>query len=932
MAHKLLPFYNDFGGMDTRSNKLSQPPNTYRDGSKNFRHTMNDELARRYGFHHKTNLGAGCELALMEYKYKDINTGQSLTKILGVSDAGVLSKLDKHRLKISVTAASTVYYYSFYYDSTQYTLKFYDSAQAVLGTVNITLTTTLDSLNTSINALAITGLTASTVDADGTVVTSSEYAYHLDVVYMEKFNKTVTDTQYNDLYYWTEVTTPDGSSAFPTSVTYKDDPNWEGISYVNLNNAIYITDGGFPMKYDGYSVYRAGMPRTLGAETNIGTGPDGFVLTSANGSGTLDTGAIYKYKFQYCFKDANGNEICGKILNPLYIDLGAADDTVDIAVPPIRRATNFPVYACQVNGAQDLNSGALTFNVQSGHNIKAGMTLRIPITNTVLGFPGYSNMYCLVSSVTATTITLTAVPLNNADHAFSGSTTLINNQWINAGYCPSTYNNKTSDVVAVGTSYFLPDIFCGAYVKVFRTRGGEETYYHLIDLAVPYVDGSASKWTFTDIYPDTGSGLNLSTVTLDETSGEELPRACKYLGKWQEQFVQAGRPYGASSIIGTNYPTAYTAAPTNSWGLASTQFEPWVYGENDICDFQSIYWADTSNIEGFPQSGANEESFESTFNDQITGFIENKNALLVFKDRTTAYITGTLATGDLVKEFIEADIGSINMNCIQNVRGFTVFCDKFTGFWAMVPGRLPEHIGWPISDLFLNNEQNSRDNYLRLKRAVACNYKNDNQYICYIPAGKKQSDETGVIADATTGSKFFVFDYAEKAKGYRAKWDIWQGVDASGGILATANDELLLAQKSSTDSRLWKQKRSFSKYDYSDHTSAIEWNVKLAFQNSKAPMIDKNFHKVWLSSIFGGFSVIIQQYANYIDTVLSSYTLTFLSSSSTKKSPKNYANLNVDKLSAMSVGLYNNTVNEDIRIEGIEIEYSTEYDSGEGKQ
>ena len=915
MAHKLSKHYSDFGGIDTRSNQMAQNPSTFRDGSKNWRHTLQDELAKRYGFQHKTALGAGCELGLMEYKYRDINTGQSKSQVLGVSDAGVLSKLDRKRLKLSVTAASTVVYYSLYYNGTNYVFVVYDTNQAALGTITLTLTTDLDSLVTSIGALSITGLSASVVDTDNAASSSSEYAYHLDCVYMEKFNKTATDVEYNDLHYWTAINTPDGGAAFPSAVSYMDDPQWEGMSSVNLNNVIYITDGGFPMKYDGYSCYRAGMPKQLpGLSSTVSHAGHSVTLATTGSSGF--TNGVHYFRWQLKYRDPNGSVIYGKASPATNTILNITTDgshTQGIfGVKEIVQNAQFPIYSCKLNGAKTIATGSGTsdITVDSGHNIKVGMALRI-----WTGGGPYNLMYFEVTSLPdATTIRITKL-----DTTTIGAISIADNTVINGCYCPTNVFNQyvsdapTDEADLYGTSLV---VYC-TQANTSRTS----TYYRVMQFAVPRI--AAEQYTYQH-------GLSDASLTYALTDGEDLPRACKYLGKWQGQLTQGGRPYNYA-LTDAYYPTYYDT--TLAVNYNPDFINPLLYyTETGVCDFQSIYWADSDLFEGFPQSGLNEESFERNFNDSITGFYEQKEALFVFKDRTTAYLTGSLATGDIVKEYLEGDIGSVNMNSICEVRGAVMFMDQYTGFWAVTAGRLPEHIGWPVSNQFQLNEFSSRDNFLRFKRAVACNYRLDNQYICYIPAGKKETDEGGVIPDATTSSKFFVFDYSETKGGYRAKWDIWQDVHASGGILSTADDYLLIAQKSSTDSRLWKQKRSGSKYDYSDHTTAIAWLVKSANLNMGLPLIDKDWHKVWLASIQGDFDIIIQQYGNYIDTILSSFTLSMLVASSTKKSIKNYVNCNKEKLSALSIGLYNNTINQDIRLQGWELEYSTDYDSGEAKK
>ena len=368
MAQKLDPHYSDFGGLDTRSNKMKQNPKTFRDGSKNWRYTLDDELAKRYGFHHKTDLGAGCELGLFEYKYKDINTGQSLSEVLGVSDAGVLSRLKKHRLKLSVTAASTVYYYSFYYDGTNYKFKVYGSSSNELGSVTVATTDSLDTLNTAINALAITGLSSTTVDEDGTAVTSTEKAYHLDVVYLEQFDKEATDIEYNDLLYWETVVTPYSTDAiFKYEIVTKDfgnDPDWGGFTSKNLHNSLYISSGLFLYKYDGSAIYRAGLPDLSRFRSAPPSGSSGGSLTSAGD---------YIYAYQMCFTDRNGSEIKSKPSVVQYY-FSQAEGTVTgsnaytMTISGLQSTVfgpnrQFPVFACATNGSFTFGTTAVTATI-----------------------------------------------------------------------------------------------------------------------------------------------------------------------------------------------------------------------------------------------------------------------------------------------------------------------------------------------------------------------------------------------------------------------------------------------------------------------------------------------------------------------------------------------------------------------------------------
>ena len=85
----------------------------------------------------------------------------------------------------------------------------------------------------------------------------------------------------------------------------------------------------------------------------------------------------------------------------------------------------------------------------------------------------------------------------------------------------------------------MSEVFQGSFIRVWRTTKNTELFYHLIDLDIPL-----APFTFYDTLPDTAAYLGstqpapwtLSRVSLtDAVQGSELPRACKYLAKWQDR-------------------------------------------------------------------------------------------------------------------------------------------------------------------------------------------------------------------------------------------------------------------------------------------------------------------------------------------------------------------------------------------------------------
>jgi hypothetical protein len=209
-----------------------------------------------------------------------------------------------------------------------------------------------------------------------------------------------------------------------------------------------------------------------------------------------------------------------------------------------------------------------------------------------------------------------------------------------------------------------------------------------------------------------------------------------------------------------------------------------------------------------------------------------------------------------------------------------------------VAGRLPVHIGRPISDQFQADK-------ISKTYAVATNWKKQDFYICYLPDGA------------------FVFDYYEGRK----FWYQWDG--SFKNVVSDANNNCFL----SDGTRLWK----FADVQR-DHETAIDLDTRSAWINFKHPTIDKNFHRVWINSIQGGFTLLVEQYANYLQAKTGSVSVSFLPESNAKKFIKKEIKTNLEKLSAVSIAIKHNTIGEKVKIQGWELEYSTDFDLGEPRK
>ena len=944
MANQLEKFYSSFSGTDTRSNKLLQDPKSFRKGSKNFRYNFQDEIQNRQGFQHK-NLSIDEMQDIFEYKYKDVNTGQSKAQLLAVSKDGELYRERIVSLRFSNPSSRKI---SVYYDdiSNLFKIDFKDSSDVLLGSVSFDTTvelkdnpTTTASIVGKINAITgATNVTASVRRDDGVFLTSSTLkAYLMDCC------SDVTENPYdNSMFYWEKVPYPNSTPfAFPdnrpfiTTYTYSNNPSstYQGISYVNLNNCIYITDGGFPMKYDGKAVYRAGMPRTT---RDLGLAGITF---GTDASGAMTDNANYRYVMQLGYVDIYGSEVLGKTseLDFVSVSLPAGQKSVSITIPKVAVSNymnnSFPIFSCTVDGIQNISgTGSKTLTVLSGHNVEIGQCLRIPIANSSgTGISkGISYAYFEVTNTSATTITI-----NKTKTGLK----LLQGATVSALYHPMVLNNTTTaaadtynDTLVIQACWvpnqirgtitepvnsiyteldqiqaWSPTPLYGAFMRIYRSKGNQEPIYELVNLPI----SNQSTYRILDQLADTdysgGVVGSLTTLLADFSTCEELPRACKYISQWQGQLVQAGRPVAPDNIISKTYPFYYGTAPTtgNQWGLP-INFVNWQYSEANLCDYQTAYWTDALTPEGFPQDAQYSMTVDTVFADEITGIAPNKEAFFIFKTRSTAIMTGTAANiADQFLEVLEADAGCSSHRSIKDVRGTLIWLDGINGFYACVAGRLPENIGWPIQDYQKINALG-----LNYQKAVAANFRKESLYVCSV--------------EGTT----FVFDYADNGPGRRACWYVWDGLDIKS-IVATSDNNLLFNDSFVT----WKMKLTKTVYDYTDHTSAINLVLNTAWLNQGFPTIDKHYVGLWINSIQGDFTLTVKQYGNFLEDLIGTQSdVQFIVESSSKKFVKAQVKASLPKLSSISWGMENSEKNKWVRIQGYELQYSQDFGLGEPKR
>lgn len=124
-----------------------------------------------------------------------------------------------------------------------------------------------------------------------------------------------------DYYYWEAVNkTVNVSMPGSANTAYLNSDQYENASFATHDDVIYVSNGwDYPQKYDGQTVYRAGMPE--GSRPRV----------AAAGSGNVDEGN-YKYAITYEQVDAIGHIVEGPISESLDFAVtgGSKNNTVTV--------------------------------------------------------------------------------------------------------------------------------------------------------------------------------------------------------------------------------------------------------------------------------------------------------------------------------------------------------------------------------------------------------------------------------------------------------------------------------------------------------------------------------------------------------------------------------------------------------------------------
>ena len=401
------------------------------------------------------------------------------------------------------------------------------------GSIKLVLTDTADSTTTvdlgtgyegspvSINTLVSTVDALSNFSASVDSGTSTGPAAFIDFINTTTLTTGVGQTL--SWGYWADITTTISLEPLSEIDNQKSLDSFENPTAVSVGGSVYIGNGYNDMhKYDGQTLYKAGLTQGLAVTAAEDTGSTG----SAGFSGS------YTYRISYKFVDNNNYTIEGHISDAsAAVDNSAGPYDVNVTCTNLVDGSGYKTSCAVVNGTQtSVNAGTNleTLTVDSGHTLQVGDRAYFYDKN----LPGYTT--AKVSATTSTTVTLQA---------------------------SSTLSVDDDDAISGGMR-----------IVVWRTKAGGTVYY--VAAEIPN-NAFNSTQVFVDEVDDDDLGATYGDGPA-KTPG--TPPRGRYSTVWRNQLIIAGDPdnpeniyyseYDGTSILPENFPgvNVFQIAPGSQSG------------------------------------------------------------------------------------------------------------------------------------------------------------------------------------------------------------------------------------------------------------------------------------------------------------------------------------------------------------------------------
>lgn len=495
----LIKRFKQHYGLDLKSNDLTRDER-FASAMRNAQYKRSGAIEKRKGFQGASVSQGGH--GLFEYNRISPSTGLETPELLAASDT--LYKSLQSVLTVTYVGADPTALISIYFDTatSQYRCQILEGAAVVLDSAlgigfDEASPVTIDTLRAAIDALA--NFTATLTGATTTPAAFVETVLNHDLT---------IDPLAAVARYWSGVNKT-VSAPFAGSETNKNAVDFENITSVQVQNVLYLANGyDYTQKYDGQTLYRAGLP-------------DVVSLTTALGGAGAVTGTNYFHKAQYIQIDAVGNVVEGNVLQNATA-LNPVAQSINVTVANIQAASGFNTNCAVVVGAQ-VAVNTITVDDGSGgsHTIKSG--------DTAYFFDAVSAAYVerLVTAVAATTITIAGAAVTVADNAV-----ISNNLRI------ALYRNETS--------------------------GGSPTVFFLV-AEVPN-----NSFAATQVHNDNLADASLGAQLIDPLTDRSAPPSGRYISAFRNQLVLAGNEDAPNTVFYSDvespeyFPAGVTAFDVNS--------------------------------------------------------------------------------------------------------------------------------------------------------------------------------------------------------------------------------------------------------------------------------------------------------------------------------------------------------------------------------
>jgi hypothetical protein len=400
MADVLHKLYTNFVGLDLKSNDLVRNDN-FASALLNCQNDKDGNLEKRKGYQARGESKGG--FGMFVYNRVDPTTGKQNEELVTADES--LHRVVETTFTITYSGTESIVFLSMLFDpaTDQYRMKITEGSVQVLDT----------GLGRGFDEGTIQTLAGLKSIVDG--ITDFAASISGDNSLPAAFLKSEENFDFSAGDYigvvkeYEQVNETFGGSTHPFSgsETNKLDDEFENISGVQLSNVLYLSNGYDDlMKYDGQTIYRAGLPTPIAPLLNPVAG------SALDNTADPPDPDVWQYQVRYTQYDAAGNIIDSQPTNFEELSLTHASQPrdVEVTVGNIVAGSGFNTNCAIVDGPQvAVNTITVDNGGGGGHTLKVG--------DTAYFFDSVSSSYVQrsVTSVGTNSITIAGAAVTVAD-------------------------------------------------------------------------------------------------------------------------------------------------------------------------------------------------------------------------------------------------------------------------------------------------------------------------------------------------------------------------------------------------------------------------------------------------------------------------------------------------------------------------------------